>query len=215
VTVYNLRFDDGQHWRVPAAEVEAFRDQCLLMVPAVQPFAGRISRCLWFDLLVLSRRYGVTPHDVLQPVVDVEGGEPTSGLKPATQFVRKPLRGLWHKHWFSARFLPANLLASINRRGSMDFVWDIAKEGDLLTEEILAQIAHHVTITAFEERHDAKQITGEWIIFLRRNQQNYYLCLGTHQTGDQRLYEKIIGLCGMDFPELGSWLTEAGDALSV
>jgi hypothetical protein len=215
VAVYNLKFDDGQHWRIPASEIDGFRDCCLLMTPAVQAFSDRISRCFWFDLLVLSRRYGVTPQDVLQPVLDVESGEPACGLKPATQFVREPLRGLWHKHWFSARFLPANLLAAMNRRDSMDFIWEIAKEGDIFTEEIFNQIVHHVTITAFEERHDAKKLTGEWIFFLRRNELNYYLCLGTHQTGDQRLHDKVVSLCALDFPELPEWMAEANDAVGV
>jgi hypothetical protein len=207
--VYNCLFDDGQHWRVQLSEIMRFRNIWLERMTAIRPFSERISRCFWFDLLILTRRYRIEPEDILQSILHVENGEPASGLKPATQFTRQPLRGLWHKHWFSARFMPANLLASMNRPGSMDFIWEIAKEGDLLTEEIVNQIAHHVTMTAYEERFAAKKMTGEWIIFLKHNGLNYYLCLGTHLTGDQRILDKITSICSLDFPELPNWLADA------
>jgi len=208
-TGYNCLFDDGQHWRVSLSEIETFRDEWLERMPTIRAFSERISRCLWFDLLILTRRYGIWPGEILQPVLDSENGEPVTGLKPATQFTREPLRGLWHKHWFSARFLPANLLAAMSRRDSMDFIWEIANEGDLLTEDIIKQIAHRLTITAFEKRSATKKMTGEWIVFLKHDEMNYYLCLGTHQTGDQRILDKIDSICRLDFPDLQAWLAAA------
>jgi hypothetical protein len=111
-----------------------------------------------------------------------------------------PFGGLWHKHWFSARLLPANLLAVAQQKGSMDWIWDVAKEGDIMTQELISQIAHRMTVQAYENRHAAKQITGEWIIYLPHYGLNHYLCLGTHLTGDERLDEKIRALCVLDFP---------------
>ena len=78
-----------------------------------------------------------------------------------------------------------------------------------MTEQLVNQIAHRMTVGAYESRHAAKQITGEWIIFLPRAGFNYYLCLGTHKTGDKRLDEKIRLLCLMDFPEIVQWIDEA------
>ena len=103
----------------------------------------------------------------------------------------------------------------MQRRDSMDFIWEIANEGDILTKDILNQIAHRVTIAAFEDRYVAKKMTGEWIIFLKRDGLNHYLCLGTHTTGDQRLFEKITGMCAIDFPGLPQWLAEAADGIRV
>lgn len=203
---YNLRFDDGVHWRVAVEEVDRFRNTCLEAEPAIRAFANRIGRCFWFDLLALTERYRVAAHDVLLPLLQLECGEPAMGLKLATPFTRAPLKGLWHKHWFSPRFLPANIVAVTQRKGSMDWIWEIAQEGDVLTEELISQIAHRMTIGAFESRHAAKQLTGEWIIFLPRDGLNYYLCLGTHRIGDDRLDDKIRTVCSLDFPEIAQWI---------
>lgn len=206
---YNLRFDDGQHWCVPTAAVEAFRDRCLAGRPRFKSFADRTSLCLWLDLLVTSERYGVAPEEMLQPILDLEGGEVGGGLKPATRFHRPPLRGLWHKHWFSARFLAANLLASMKRGHPATWLSEIVPEGELLTREMVGRIAERFTTTAFEERSASKQITGEWIIFVKRNGLSHYLCLATHGTGDQRIHDKIINVCSRDYPEIATWLVDA------
>jgi len=184
-----------------------------MAMPSIHPFSSRIGRCLWFDLLVLTLRYKIDLLSVLQPLLDLEYGETPNGTKRATPFTRLPLKGLWHKHWFSARFMPANILAATQRKGSMDWIWDIAKEGDPLTEQLIGQIAHHMTIGAYESRYAAKQITGEWIIYLPRAGLNYYLCLGTHETGDKRLDEKIRELCVLDFPDIAQWIAEAAAQL--
>ncbi|MFN4175586.1 hypothetical protein [Phenylobacterium sp.] len=206
---YNLRFDDGQHWRVLAVEVEAFRERCLLRTPAVRPFTARISLCLWFDLLVLQERYGVTPEEILEPILHLERGEPASGVKPATRFRRPPLKGLWHKHWFSARFLAANMLAAMARGDPKAWLLEIVQEGETLTEDAIARIAERFTTRALEDRDAAKQLTGEWIVFLKRDGANHYLCLATHETGDQRVFDKIINVCSRDFPQIGAWIEEA------
>lgn len=205
---YNYKFDDGVHFRIPVTNIDRFRDSCLEAMPSLRAFSNRIGRCLWFDLLVLRTRYNIAIDEVLQPLLDLECGEPPSGVKPATPFTRHPLKGLWHKHWFSARFLPANILAVTQRKNSMNWIWEIAKEGDLLTEELIGQIAHHMTIGVFEKRYASKQITGEWIIFLPHAGLNYYLCLGTHETGDERLDEKIRSLCVLDFPDIHRWIDQ-------
>lgn len=209
VESYHCQFDDGLHWRLPGDEIDRFRDSCLTAMPAVSRFSSRIGRCFWFDLLVLTRRYDVSVHSVLHPLLDLECGEPSNGIKCATPFTRLPLKGLWHKHWFSARFMPANILAVTQRKGSMDWIWDIAEEGELLTEQLIGQIAHRMTVDAYESRYEAKLITGEWIIYLPRAGLNHFLCLGTHETGDKRLDEKIRKLCVLDFPDIAQWIDEA------
>ncbi len=210
---FNYFFDDGVHYCVPTEEVERYRDQCLEEMPAISSFADRISQCFWVDLLALDRRYHIGIHSVLQPLLGLEAGEGPLGLKPATPFTRLPLKGLWHKHWSCARFIPANILAVTQRKGSMDWIWDHAKEGDILTEKLINLIAHKMTVGAYISRHAAKQITGEWIIFLPRSGLNHYLCLGTHLTGDMSLNDKIRSLCALDFPDIGLWIDEVAASL--
>lgn len=192
-----------------SAEITRFRDFCLEHMPALRSLSDRISRCFWFDLLTLNVQYDVAASDILGPVMHLERGEPSTGLKPATRFIRHPLRGLWHKHWFSNRFMPANLRAAMQRGDARDWIWEVAKEGDILTEQVINRIAHRFTIKAFEDRHAAKQMTGEWIVFLPRDGLNYYLCLGTHATGDAKLHDKIVTLCALDYPDIATWLSDA------
>lgn len=210
---YHCLFDDGVHVRVALEEVERFRDYWMEAMPSIRLFSDRISRCFWFDLLVLDQRYKVGVHPVLQPLLDLEAGEPPNGTKPATPFTRRPLKGLWHKHWFCTRFLAANLLTVAQRKESMDWIWGVAKEGDIVTDDMIRQIAHRITVQAYEDRHAAKKITGEWIIYLPRSGLNHYLCLGTHLTSDERLEKKIRTLCVVDFPDIGRWVDEAAAAL--
>lgn len=189
--------------------MERFRDLCLAWTPAAQAVAERTSLCHWFDLLVLNKRYGIAPPEVLQPILEVEAGDRGGGIKPATRFRRSPLKGLWHKHWFSARFLAANMLAALERGKPVEWLSEIVAEGEILTGEALARIVERLTTTAFEDRYAAQQVTGEWIIFLKRDGVNHYLCLGTHLTGDDRLYEKIVSVCRRDYPDIRSWIEAA------
>jgi hypothetical protein len=62
--------------------------------------SSRMSELLWFDMYVLDLEFGVSPHDILKSVTNLEAGEPHSGIKPATASKNLPLRGFWHKHFF-------------------------------------------------------------------------------------------------------------------
>lgn len=48
----------------------------------------------------------------------------------------------------------------------------------------------------------SKQLTGEWLIYKRYNDINYYLCLAKHNEGDQEIYDSKILKCFQEFPEL-------------
>ena len=56
---------------------------------------SRISELIWFDMYALDEEFGVSPHDILNSVKDLEAGEvQSSGIKPATPFKNLPLKGL-------------------------------------------------------------------------------------------------------------------------
>ena len=43
-----------------------------------------MSELMWFDMYVLDKEFGVSPHDILNSVKDLEAGEVQSqGIKPA------------------------------------------------------------------------------------------------------------------------------------
>lgn len=101
--------------------------------------------------------------------------------------------------------MAANLLAAMERGNPEQWIFELVKEGALLNEEVIGQISDRFVFGAYEDRWAAKQITGERIVFLKRDGLNYYLCHGTHHSGDERLYDKIRTMCVLDFPDIDQW----------
>ena len=52
------------------------------------------------NLLLLERVDGIQHHFVIDEIKALEGLGPATGTKPAAEFSRARLRGLWHKHFF-------------------------------------------------------------------------------------------------------------------
>ncbi|MEN9896342.1 MAG: hypothetical protein RIR97_2194, partial [Pseudomonadota bacterium] len=77
----------------------------------------RMSQLFWFDIYVMKYAFGIEPHEILSSVKNLEDGEPHSGIKRAAVFKNKPLKGLWHKHFSCARFLPHNILLGLGKNG--------------------------------------------------------------------------------------------------
>jgi hypothetical protein len=87
------------------------------------------------------------------------------------------------------------------------------KKSSTITREMTRELAHRVTHEPLEQRNASKRLTGEWIIFIRHDGKNYYLCCNTHNAGDQFIYDRITQHCVRDFPDLLSWLTKAQSEL--
>ncbi|WP_412773803.1 hypothetical protein [Nitrobacter sp.] len=187
--------------------LDAFRK----MYVADGDLSSRMSDMLWFDMYVLDVEFGINPREVLVSIENLEAGEPSSGIKPATQFRKLPLKGLWHKHYFAARFLAHNLILGLGNNGLeklINEVMDPAKS-DVVTREMVEELAYRVSHEPFEERHRQGKMTGEWIVFAKHNSKNFYLCLTTHETGDQPVFERIMQHCIRDFPDLAAWIAQA------
>src|SRR5690606_29796866 len=97
---------------VESEQLQAFKDMYVH-----DDLASRMSDLLLFDMYVLDIEFGVSPHDVLKSIKNLEEGEPHSGIKPATMFRKPPLKGLWHKHYFSALFLVQNISLALGKDG--------------------------------------------------------------------------------------------------
>jgi hypothetical protein len=171
--------------------------------------SARMSDLLWFDMYVLDQEFGVGPHDVLEAVKNLEAGEPHSGVKPATQFRNPPLKGLWHKHFFSAHFLVDNILLALGKNGLSKLVEEVMDpaKSSVITQDMIDELARRATHDAVENRDKQGRITGEWLIFAKHNGKNYYLCLNTHNAGDQFIYDRIMDHCVKQFPKLAEWIS--------
>ena len=148
------------------------------------------------------------PNDVIREVNNLESGEKNIETKPATSFNRKPLQGLWHKHFFSHHFVPHNISNALKGGTIESLINEVMdpKKSPVVTKEMIGELAHRVTHEPIEERAKNNKLTGEWIIFAKHDQKNHYLCLNTHNAGDQQIYDRISKNCQREFPFLGGLL---------
>lgn len=172
---------------------------------------SRISELLWLDLYIFDLEFGVSPDDVLREIKNLESGETDPQTKPASQFSRKPLKGLWHKHFFSAHFVPHNISNALKGGVLEKLVNEVLdpSKSPIITKEMISELSHRVVHESIEGRANDNKLTGEWIVFAKHNQKNYYLCCNTHNAGDQMIFDRIESHCPRDFPFLSALLASA------
>ena len=178
------------------------------MYVTTSELSARMSDLFLFDMYILDAEFGVSPHEILNAVREIEHGELPFGVKPATQFKNIPLKGLWHKHYFSAQFLINNIILGLGKTGAEKIakeVLDPAKS-PVVTPDMVNEFARRIAQEPARTRSSRKKLTGEWIIYLRHEEKNYYLCCNSHDTPDQFIYDRIIENCVHDFPNLPAWL---------
>ena len=165
---------------------------------------GRYSWAFVADLYLNEHLQGVDPTMVIEELKDMEAGRSTTGTKPASEFTRPPLKGLWHKHYFSAHFVPTNILNHLSGDKMMKLAEHVFDRtvSPVCTEEMLRQFAHEISHGSLEQRTSANKLTGEWIVFAKHVGQNYYLRTTTHNHGDQALYDSIRSTSLREFPFL-------------
>jgi hypothetical protein len=171
---------------------------------------GRCSTLLRIELYaetILMQR--MNPAKVVHEIRNLEAGTQTIGTKPATPFKRPPLQGLWHKHYLrdGLHSMALNLRLGLKRHGLPLFEQRVreaqeANEERYLSHEDIAAIADDAVMGNYQRRHQAGELTGEWIIYAQHAGKNYYLCLGQHDSGDDVLRKKIDDLCIHEFPFL-------------
>lgn len=185
---------------ITSAELERYAEACFLNLHA----EGRYSQVFVLDMLMYERMHGIDPFEVTEEIRRLERSERSTRTKPATRFLRKPLEGLWHKHFFSARFMARNI---VNHLGGgrlerlVDEIFDPDKSA-VVTERMIDELAYRTSIESFEQRAHEGKLTGEWIVFAKHEGKNYYLCLATHRTSDQSIHDKIKAVCWHEFPFL-------------
>jgi hypothetical protein len=189
----------GHDIAVESEQLQAFKDMYVH-----DDLASRMSDLLLFDMYVLDIGFGVSPHDVLKSIKNLEEGEPHSGIKPATMFRKPPLKGMWHKHYFSAQFLLQNISLALGKDGLEKLITEVFDPSKpVITEEMIEEVARRATMEQVEKRDADGKITGEWVIFAKHDGKNYYLALNTHGAGDQFIYDRITEHCPKTSPNWG------------
>lgn len=170
-----------------------------------KPYHERISLALALRLAsYTSLRIDV--FSVLDEINYLEGLTHVSKTKKEEPFTKPPLVGLWHKHFFSARHLVKNIGIrwNLDRGGNKDLskmISEVAKEYGENTDLWPNVLSYRLVNEAFEERAE-RGLTGDWIIYAKHKNTNYYLDLATHEEGRQpgKLLQKLINGCGAEFP---------------
>ncbi len=158
----------------------------------------------WFDTYMLNHKRIADPFDIIDTLQNLESGEPRTGIVAASRFKRMPLKGLWHKHYFSARFLAHNIVREWGVEGLEKIINEVMdpRKSDVITEDMIKELAHKLTVAQLENRSKAGRLTGEWVIFAKHEGKNFYLALGIHDWPDQEQYSRIARHCATEFPGL-------------
>jgi len=162
----------------------------------------RISWAFVADLYFLERFQHVDPMDILREIIGLEGGPYNSTTKQETQFSYPPLVGLWHKHFFSPRFIPKNIQIHLGKNGIKDIITNTVPLGGILSREAITEIANQIVTGSIQERSSKKRMTGEWIVFAKYSDSNFYLKIETHDNIDSVIYNNIAIACSPQFPFL-------------
>ena len=91
-------------------------------------------------------------------------------------------------YWF-------NKQGQIHKKRKADYKNIIDKHK--LSKHIIMSNLHSQAIYGNE-----RKLTGEWLIYTRVQEVNYFLCLASHTEGDNSIYENKIKECYNEFPEL-------------
>ena len=128
--------------------------------------------------------------DIIDVVSDLEDGKYKS-----TNFIRpkSKLKGLWKAYHNCRSNMKSNSLNLFqywfdkNNEYKQDISHLITQyKGNM--KFIINAMLHKAT----KEKIKNRNITGEWIVFCKHNDINYYLCLATHKERDDDIYERVL-----------------------
>lgn len=187
-----------------------------------------ISKCSEFLIMQLDyiiRNNLENVSKVIHELNNLESGNSNSSrTKPAKQFCRPPLKGLYHKHYEGTGLeslkinINNQLMYNQNKYNTMlpelknwlsEYIKN-NKENKLYFDEvdyehISAEIAKQTVNDSFKQKITNKTITGHWIIYAKHNNDNYYLAISRHtKTKEDELIirKKIEETCIKQFPFL-------------
>jgi hypothetical protein len=165
---------------------------------------GQYSSCLVTELArCLERRSTTGIFPILAEIGCLEGAPHSrpASTKAAAPFTRPLLSGLWHKHYFQAAFIPKNILNHWKSEDFSDRAKAIMQDQAIPDDTKDGAQSHAFVLDAYRERGESREITGEWIVYARHQDVNYYLTLGTHEEGDAAIRNRVLACC-YEFPHL-------------
>lgn len=199
--------ENGQTRQVTPQELRDYA----LMYGLESIAAGRYSSLFVLNLMMLERLNGVDPFQVIEELKFLEGGRPSLQTKPASQFKRDHLKGLWHKHFMPS--LPSvmahNIMNHLGKNGTRKIVEEVLdpSKSPVVTREMIEELSHRIVIESMEERGSQEKLTGEWIVFAKEDVGNYYLGIWSHTAGDESIASSIKAACVPEFPFVAKYFS--------
>lgn len=173
---------------------------------------SRVSRLLIAQLASVSKHRIFNSFSVTDVIQQLEGVGCNGCARRAEPFKHLPLKGFWKAHFVDARFIMKNL------RNTWGLEIEENPKFKTLCSNVAAEeeknpsaygwqgrLAHEFTICGYEEKAKRKKLTGEWVIFSKYHDLNYYLCIAQHSTSredDEKIYALIKAVCAYEYPFL-------------
>ncbi|MGV8830928.1 MAG: hypothetical protein ACOH2N_03050 [Devosia sp.] len=193
--------------KVTEGDLQAFRNLYLGRFA----WQSRVSDLCVVKMIGYQRVNGLDPIEIIETLKALEGDAVRMTKRP-TRYRQLPLKGLWHCHFFAAQFMPANMLAALEGnifpRIAQDEYADLLASGEQPSEERVEKFVARLMDETLDKRAREHRLTGEWIVYLPRDGQNYYLSVTAHNAGDAETFEEIMKICPVSFPELALWIEE-------
>lgn len=165
---------------------------------------ARFSKYFSIQLYLFIKKRLLNTWGIFDELDYLEGKRTSTATKKEKEFKRTPeLKGFWYKHFYSSSFIGRNLFNHLSHK-NMKLYINEAHESALLEsnydEAFPSILSYNMTIRAFEDKWRSKSITGEWIVYLPRETENWYLLLAEH-TSDDLIVQNLNGILA----ELGDW----------
>ncbi|MBI0539127.1 hypothetical protein D9599_26665 [Roseomonas sp. KE2513] len=191
-------------------------DNFLRVIGLKQVAPGRVSNQLGLELYAHTFVEGavqITPK-VVAEIEIMEGVREPYGMKAPDRFRHPPLRGLWKGHYLrhAAEAVPSNVLLEHGRirKVFLSYLKQLRQEypEDNTPEQAMeyAAKAARQMMSYYDQRKQRGALTGEWIVYVQHEGQNYYLTLAQHDEGDEQIHRRIVENCFQQWPWLSSYL---------
>jgi hypothetical protein len=163
------------------------------------------------DHLIEQLRYGlitdaVHSEKIIHEMESLERDETQSNMKPASEYTHAVLAGYWKKHFYHPSSLAKMVMQRLglngkNARGLRKIQSEVfAETSDPWQRSML--FANRAVRETYDLKKSSRCMTGEWIIFKKFGDKNYYLTLAYHTESDEIIRDRIEANCREQFPFL-------------
>ena len=171
----------------------------------------RVSALFVINLMLLELVSGVDPYLVINEIKALENLRPSMQTKTEAEFRGEHLKGLWHKHFLAdlPSVIATNILNQLGKNGIRNISREVLDPNisPVITKEMLDELTHKVVVESLEKRAEQDKLTGEWIVYAKENNSNYYLGIWRHDAGDEKIAKAIKDTCMPEFPFLSKYIS--------